>query len=418
MMKNDPRARPQRRQSAVARGILALVLVGLLAVPIAVQAELKATELAYTWDISAENWSWEWGHATVMFDGGWIPLLHQVRFDDLEERDLEPGEPDICGDGITHLYSGWIEYGLPHLDTDPEDALGFLSSDRNPDPEVTDWVLIDCDLNLNTIWDRDDLTVPPENLTSTLTTCDVWDEEEEDQLCWLPPYDEDEENPEYPDYIGQTWHDLEMNPPSATSGHVKTELSTMLIINLDTDCDGDLDTDDAEGALDLKAVAESTGLCVFFWVETPFYEVGQDEWSFPLPVRITDADGAKTLMLSPTAVELASFSAEPQGRDVLVSWETASEIDNAGFNVYRSDAGGERVRLNDWLIPSQNPGSTMGSSYQFVDRSAEPDTAYQYWLEDIDMEGAAAMNGPLAVQTPRQRFLPSRPRPAPIPQSR
>ena len=408
MKKNDPKVTPQRRQSAVVRGLLALFLVGLLVVPIAVQAELKATELAYTWDESDEGWEWEWGHATVMFDGDWIPLLHEVRFDDLEGRVLEDGEPDFCDDGLTHLYSGWIEYGLPHLDTDPDDALGFVSSDYFPDDPRTGWWLIDCDLNGDGVWDRDDdLTVHPDSILDRgpLVECNEGAEIEEDVPCWIPP---DEE--------GVPWHDLVMSPPSATDVHVKKELSTRLLINLDTDCDGDVDDDDAEGALDLKMVAENTGLCVFFRALTPEYEEGQDEWSFPLPVRITDADGAKTLMLSPTAVELASFNAEPQGRDVLVSWETATEIDNVGFNVYRSETGGERVRLNNWLIASQSPGSAVGSSYQFVDRSAEPDTAYQYWLEDIDMAGEAAMNGPFAVQTPRNRHLPSRPRPAPMPQ--
>ena len=418
MEKNDPKAKPQRRQSAVARGILALVLVALLVVPVAVQAELKATELAYTWDQSEEDWAWEWGHATVMFDGNWIPLLHEVRFDDLEGRVLEDGEPDFCGDGVTHLYSGWVQYGLPHLDTDPEDAEGFQSSDLFPDDPRTGWVLRECDLDGDLDWDGDDLIVSPDVIVGEpWTTCDLLGEGEK-KLCGIPLYGVDEENPEYPEYVGQPWHDLEMDldPPSATAVHVKTELSTRLLINLDTDCNGEVDPE-AQELLEVHE-DEDRGLCVYFWIKTPSYEVGEDEWSFPLPVRITDADGAKTLMLSPTAVELASFSAEPQGRDVLVSWETASEIDNVGFNVYRSEAGGERTRLNAWLIPSQNPGSTAGSSYQFVDRSAEPDTAYEYWLEDIDMSGAAAINGPLTVQTSRYRLLPCRPRPAPMPQGR
>jgi hypothetical protein len=141
-------------------------------------------------------------------------------------------------------------------------------------------------------------------------------------------------------------------------------------------------------------------------------------WTFPLPIRISDKNGAKTLMLypDPTAVELASFSSEPQGRTVLVSWETATELDNLGFNLYRANsAGGERIRLNEWLIASQSPGSTVGSNYQFVDRSAEPGKAYHYWLEDIDVEGVARMNGPVAVQMPHGRLLPCRPRPAPMP---
>ena len=187
----------------------------------------------------------------------------------------------------------------------------------------------------------------------------------------------------------------------------------MLLISVDTDCDGEVDEDAVH-------FMEAAALCVYSWALTPEYEDGEDFWTFPLPVRITDADGAKTLMLypgpsSPTAVELASFSAEPQGRTVLVSWETATEIDNLGFNLYRSKAGGERIQLNDWLIATEDPGSMVGASYRFVDRSVEPGMAYHYWLEDIDSEGVARMNGPVALQMPRSRLLPCRPRPAPMP---
>ncbi len=396
MRKNDRKVTSQRPQAVVMRGLLALVLVGLLVVPVVVQAELKATSLAYTWDYLAE--AWEWGHATIFFDGEWIPLLQEVYFDGLDGRDLEPGEPDICSDGMTHLYSGWIEYGLPRLDNDPEDARGFRAS--------KDWVLIDCDLNGDGTWDRDDLTVEPEDVGPPLATCS-----EADGPCQIPLY----EGQQYPEYVGQPWWDLDMAPPAATSEHCAHELSTMLIINLDRDCDGAVDPEAAH----LLAVHDMTGLCVYSLAQTPLYGEGETPWSFPLPVRITDADGAKTLMLypDPTAIELASFNAEPQGRNVLVWWETAAEIDNVGFNLYRSEAGGERVRLNNWLIPSQSPGSAAGFRYQFLDSSAEPDTAYQYWLEDIDLAGAAGMNGPLAVQTPRHRYLPCRPRPAPMPQS-
>ena len=393
MKKNDPKGTPQRRQSAVARGILALVLVGLLVAPIAVQAELKATSLAYTWDHTSNEF--EWGHATIAWNGSWVPLLQEVYFDQLNDRVPGEGEPQICADGLTTQYAGWIQYGLPHEDSDPLGAEGFVESSEY-------WYLIDCDLNGDGTWDRDDLMtamplepVSPEEWDKDLATCSAGG-----LNCDIH------------------YRDDEQLPPAATSEHCAEELATELIISLDQDCDGTINDDSVTARL--AEAANTTGLCLYSWAKTPVHEEGDDMWSFPLPVRITDADGAKTLMLypDPTAVDLVSFKAEPQGRDVLVSWETASEIDNVGFSVYRSVAGGERVRLNAWLIPSQSPGSTMGSSYQYVDRSAEPDTAYQYWLEDIDMAGAAAMNGPLAVQTPRHRFLPSRPRPAPMPQSR
>ena len=382
MRKNDPKVKSQRLQAVVARGVLALALASLLIAPVAVRAELKATSLAYSWDIAMSRF--EWGHVTIEWDGSWIPLLQEVYFDHLD-RPPEPHEPQVCADPTKRTrYAGWIEYGLPYLDSEPVGARGFQGSRK--------WTLVDCDLNGDGNWDDDDLLVGPWVLdegAQVLAECSAGGTN-----CNI------------------LHQDYERQCPSETDEHCDNDLSTMLLISIDTDCDGEVDGDAAH-------FLDAEGICVYSEALTPDYEAGEIFWTFPLPIRITDADGAKTLMLypDPTAIDLASFHAEPQGRDVLVSWETAAEIDNVGFNVYRSMAGDERVRLNDWLIPSQNPGSTVGSSYQFLDRSAEPDTTYEYWLEDIDTAGAAAMNGPLAVQTPRSRFLPCRPRPAPMPQS-
>ena len=408
MEKNDPKVKPQRRQSAVARGILALVLAGLLVVPVIVRAELKAVSRAWSWDDTTNGF--ECGHVAVEFDvaedAKWVPLLQEVYFDGLFDREPEEWEPEICEDhDLTTQYAGWLEYGLASLDTDPVDAQGFQGSYEY-------WYLIDCDLNKDGTWD------PVTDLAVSMPITPVleagWEAWGQDPLVTCS-FDEPHPNCKMP-----VWDEKNEDVPPATDNHCKEELATQLVISLDTDCDGYVDEDDEPEGVVSTTLANATALCVYSWAKMPSYEPGDDVWSFPLPVRITDADGAKTLMFDfvPTAIDLASFDAEPQGRDMLISWETASEIDNAGFNVYRAEAGGERVRLNAWLIPSQSPGSAVGSSYQFVDRSAEPDTAYEYWLEDIDMSGAAAMNGPLAVQTPRHRFLPSRPRPAPMPQSR
>ncbi len=394
MRKNSPKEEPQRLRASVVRGVLALLVVGLLVAPIAVQAELKATQLAYTWDYTAPEW--EWGHATVYFGSGeWIPLLHEVYFDKLERL---PGElePTVCGANLsdpppdpllTTPWAGWIEYGLPLTDTLPVDARGFQGSDG--------WVLMNCDLNEDTYWDREDLTVAPDKLPEPLVSCTEGVDWANPTPCMIQYQDEKQEC------------------PPATAEHCTYDLSTMLIISLDTNCDGEID----EEAAPLFDALDTTGLCVHFWAQAPDYEEGDEVWSFPLPVRITDADGAKTLMLYPlpTAVDLASFSAEPQGEMVIVTWETASERDNLGFNLYRANAsGGERIRLNDRMIFSESPGSTVGSRYQFVDRSAEPGATYHYWLEDIDLSGAGTMNGPVAVQVPPVRRLPCRPRPAPI----
>jgi hypothetical protein len=98
---------------------------------------------------------------------------------------------------------------------------------------------------------------------------------------------------------------------------------------------------------------------------------------------------------TPAAVALASFGATCQAETPVISWETVSEIDTAGFNVWRSDtAAAPETKLNATLIPA-HPGSTQGYSYSFEDTTAVPGQRYFYWLEDIDISGATGLNGPI-----------------------
>lgn len=102
-----------------------------------------------------------------------------------------------------------------------------------------------------------------------------------------------------------------------------------------------------------------------------------------------------------TEVHLLSFSATPQENAVQVDWETASEKDNLGFNLYRAtnEAGDDKVQLNNGLIPSNSPGGTQGSSYSFVDaQNLDPAVTYYYWLEDVDFYGVATLHGPAVAR--------------------
>ena len=102
---------------------------------------------------------------------------------------------------------------------------------------------------------------------------------------------------------------------------------------------------------------------------------------------------------TPLAVTLADFSAVQQGDCVLLTWETVSELNNRGFNLYRgaSDAGPDR-QLNETLIPSQSPGSPGGFIYTWEDcADLTPGVTYFYWVEDVDIHGAATLHGPVSA---------------------
>lgn len=117
------------------------------------------------------------------------------------------------------------------------------------------------------------------------------------------------------------------------------------------------------------------------------------------PLMVAGANRYVLMISSPQAVTLADFMAAQQGAAIEVLWETNSEINNRGFNLYRgvSPAGYDR-QLNAALIPSQGQGAPGGFTYTWLDDAdLVSGTTYYYWLEDIDVNGAATRHGPVSV---------------------
>ncbi|MFZ2358417.1 MAG: choice-of-anchor J domain-containing protein [Anaerolineae bacterium] len=137
----------------------------------------------------------------------------------------------------------------------------------------------------------------------------------------------------------------------------------------------------------------------------PINATGRIAWRYYVPISAgslgnnSEYIGIDTVEFSgaPLAVTLANFTAEAQAGQVLVTWETVSELDNAGFNLYRGllADGSDRSLLAS--VPSQAPGSTQGASYSYADAAVEPGQTYWYWLEDIDLNGATTMHGPVSA---------------------
>ena len=98
------------------------------------------------------------------------------------------------------------------------------------------------------------------------------------------------------------------------------------------------------------------------------------------------------------AVTLVSFTATGGDGQVLIEWETASEINNIGFNLWRSTREmGDYVKLNDLLIPSQALGSVIGASYSYMDTAVVGGTTYYYKLESIATDGSSELHGPISA---------------------
>jgi hypothetical protein len=104
-----------------------------------------------------------------------------------------------------------------------------------------------------------------------------------------------------------------------------------------------------------------------------------------------------------TKIDLASFTATPLNRAIIVEWATETETDNAGFNIYRADSeNGNYLKINSSLISAKG-SSTQGASYRFEDTAVRNRKTFYYKLEDIDLNGQSTMHGPVSA-TPRWLF--------------
>ena len=110
---------------------------------------------------------------------------------------------------------------------------------------------------------------------------------------------------------------------------------------------------------------------------------------------ISEAEIAVLYNNNPTVISLSSFVVTPRSSSIVIQWSTESEIDNAGFNIYRSDnENGEYLKINASLIPTKG-SATQGASYEYVDTGVQNRKTYYYKLEDIDTSGISTFHGPV-----------------------
>jgi len=86
-------------------------------------------------------------------------------------------------------------------------------------------------------------------------------------------------------------------------------------------------------------------------------------------------------------VELSIFSAVVEDSHIILKWRTESEINNLGFDVYRSESrDGKYVKVNPVYIKGAGTDATP-HDYKFVDESAVVGKTYYYYIEDISFSG-------------------------------
>lgn len=117
---------------------------------------------------------------------------------------------------------------------------------------------------------------------------------------------------------------------------------------------------------------------------------------FALALAVALALLALTVWVMAPAVQAAgSPIIDPQqgeerpGQPVVIRWSTETEVNTAGFNVYRAlSEEGPWDKLNERLIPG-SPDPLRGGSYVYTDTQVIAGVTYWYELEEIELSGQA-----------------------------
>jgi hypothetical protein len=88
-------------------------------------------------------------------------------------------------------------------------------------------------------------------------------------------------------------------------------------------------------------------------------------------------------------VTLTSFTGKKEGNNNILSWTTANELNNKGFEILRSADGKNFSSIG--FEASKNNTTTTATNYSFVDERALAGTNY-YQLKQIDKDGKTSLS--------------------------
>ena len=103
----------------------------------------------------------------------------------------------------------------------------------------------------------------------------------------------------------------------------------------------------------------------------------------------------------PLPVELVSFGASPRRDDIELKWFTASEFNNKGFHLERSEQPEEGFETIAWI---DGGGTTQNVSYQYIDNEVKSGVRYYYRLNQIDFDEASTYSNIVSAILPIQNF--------------
>jgi len=165
---------------------------------------------------------------------------------------------------------------------------------------------------------------------------------------------------------------------------------------------------------DVELIDTETGTTVDLRNDAYTFEVTDGDGAIEAP---DDARFALRITSTIASVELTDFSAERREEGIRLTWQTASETNNAGFSVQRKYSGGDWAELAFVESKPAKSTSTEPRSYQYTDQNPPyAIDSLSYRLQQVDTTGTSYTATTINVgrSSPEQVTLrPPFPNPAP-----
>lgn len=122
-----------------------------------------------------------------------------------------------------------------------------------------------------------------------------------------------------------------------------------------------------------------------------------------MAVQTTDINGSSALIVdnisftqsSALPVEIASFTGQADDQDALIRWQTASESNNAGFNLLHKAPDAQSSRKVAFVEGAGTTTEAQQYKYRVSDLSAG---THRFQLRQVDLDGSTSLSDPLTLQ--------------------
>jgi hypothetical protein len=116
-----------------------------------------------------------------------------------------------------------------------------------------------------------------------------------------------------------------------------------------------------------------------------------------------------TTLNSPVPVELTSFTAKAVNASILLNWETATEVNNYGFDIEASE---DNENWNTIGFVEGHGNSNSPNSYNFIVNTSVAERSRSYRLKQLDIDGGFKYSDVVEVKTNlRYKLLQNHPNP-------